>query len=51
VLAKITPSGLELLARMDEPIQEGHRSQLGHMGASKLKFLSQLLQEARAAVR
>jgi DNA-binding MarR family transcriptional regulator len=50
VLAKITPAGLELLARMDEPIREGHRSQLGHMGGSKLKMLSQLLQEARAGI-
>lgn len=50
VLAKIMPAGLEMLSRMDEPIQEGHRRQLGHMGASKLKFLSHLLQEARAAV-
>lgn len=50
VLAKITPAGLELLTRMDEPIRAGHRSQLGHLGASKLKLLSQLLQEARMGI-
>jgi DNA-binding MarR family transcriptional regulator len=50
VMAKITPEGLKLLGTMDEPIREGHRSQLGHLGASKLRLLSQLLQNARAGV-
>ena len=50
VLARITPPALELLARMDGPVREGHRKQLGHMGSSKLKLLSQLLQEARAGL-
>src|SRR5579864_1008760 len=29
VLATITPEGLKLLARMDDPVREGHRRQLG----------------------
>ena len=32
VLTKITPAGLELLARLDEPMLEIHRRQLGHLG-------------------
>src|SRR5450631_2111905 len=28
VMARITPQGMELLARMDEPVQDGHRKQL-----------------------
>src|SRR5262249_7755841 len=30
VLARITPEGLKLLARLDEPVQEMHHRQLGH---------------------
>src|ERR1700722_16018650 len=30
VMARISPDGLELLARMDEPVRAMHRSQLGH---------------------
>lgn len=50
VMAKITPEGLKLLARMDEPIQEGHRKQLGHLGTKRLRELSELLEAARAGV-
>ena len=32
VMARITPEGLKLLARMDEPVRAVHRSQLGHLG-------------------
>jgi DNA-binding MarR family transcriptional regulator len=49
VMARITPQGLELLARMDEPVQEGHRSLLGHLGRERLRALTELLQAARAA--
>lgn len=47
VMAKITPEGLELLARMDEPVREAHRSQLGHLGRERLRALNNLLQVAR----
>src|SRR5208282_4398861 len=29
VMARITPEGLELLSRLDEPVQAAHRKQLG----------------------
>src|SRR5437764_13295915 len=32
VLTRISPQGLKLLARLDEPVQEAHREQLGHLG-------------------
>jgi DNA-binding MarR family transcriptional regulator len=47
VMAKITPGGLKLLARMDEPVQEAHRRQLGHLGRKRLRALTELLQAAR----
>jgi DNA-binding MarR family transcriptional regulator len=50
VMARITPEGLKLLARLDEPVQDGHRKQLGHLGRERLKTLSELLQAARTTV-
>ena len=47
VVARITPEGLKLLARVDAPMQAAHRQQLGHMGPKRLKALVQLLQAAR----
>jgi DNA-binding MarR family transcriptional regulator len=43
VLTRITPAGLKLLAELDEPVQQAHRGQLGHMGKERLKALSELL--------
>src|SRR5271168_4491527 len=39
VLARITPDGLKLLARLDEPVQAVHRQQLGHLGRERLLAL------------
>jgi DNA-binding MarR family transcriptional regulator len=50
VMVRITPEGLKLLARLDEPVQEGHRRQLGHLGRERLLALTELLQAARANV-
>jgi DNA-binding MarR family transcriptional regulator len=50
VMARITPEGLELLARLDDPIQSGHRRQLGHLGREGLRALTELLQAARSRV-
>jgi DNA-binding MarR family transcriptional regulator len=50
VMARITPQGMELLARMDEPVQEAHRHQLGHLGRARLRALTDLLQAARLEV-
>ena len=47
VMATITPEGLDLLARMDEPVRAMHRSQLGHLGRERLAALTELLQAAR----
>jgi DNA-binding MarR family transcriptional regulator len=47
VMARITPAGLSLLARIDQPVQDAHRSQLGHLGRQRLRLLTQLLQAAR----
>jgi DNA-binding MarR family transcriptional regulator len=48
VLARITPEGLKILARLDEPVQKTHRKQLGHLGRERLRQLSELLHAARA---
>jgi DNA-binding MarR family transcriptional regulator len=50
VVARITPQGLKLLARLDEPVQEMHRKQLGHLGAVRLKELQDLLVAAQTRV-
>ncbi len=47
VMARITPEGLKLLARLDEPVERGHREQLGHLGQERLKALCELLRAAR----
>jgi DNA-binding MarR family transcriptional regulator len=50
VLARITPEGLRMLNGLDEPIQEAHRRQLGHLGRERLAALTELLQLARSRV-
>jgi DNA-binding MarR family transcriptional regulator len=50
VMARITPDGLKLLARLDEPVQAGHRKQLGHLGRERLRALADILQVARSQV-
>lgn len=48
VLTRIAPEGLEVLARLDGPIQQSHRQQLGHLGRERLKKLADLLEAARS---
>jgi DNA-binding MarR family transcriptional regulator len=43
VLTRITPVGLELLGKLDEPVQDAHRKQLGHLSGKELAALSELL--------
>jgi len=43
VMVRITPMGLKLLARLDEPVQAAHRKQLGHLGRKRLGTLTELL--------
>jgi DNA-binding MarR family transcriptional regulator len=47
VMARIAPEGLTLLARMDGPVREAHRGQLGHMGRERLRALTELVRAAR----
>ncbi len=47
VMARITPEGLKLLARLDEPVQTAHRKQLGHLGRERLRALTELLGVSR----
>ncbi len=51
VLTRITPAGLKLLSRLDQPVQSTHRRQLGPLGQKRLQELAQLLLAARAAIR
>jgi DNA-binding MarR family transcriptional regulator len=48
VLTQITPAGLKLLARLDEPVQEAHQKQLGHLGRQRLRAMSELLLACRS---
>jgi DNA-binding MarR family transcriptional regulator len=50
VMARITAQGLKLLGRLDEPVQETHRKQLGHLGRERLHKLTELLHAAQAEV-
>src|ERR1700746_313687 len=43
VMARVAPQGLKLLSRLDEPVQETHRKQLGHLGRERLEDLAELL--------
>jgi DNA-binding MarR family transcriptional regulator len=43
----ITPLGLALLEKLDEPVRECHARQLGHLRPAELKQLIQTLQSAR----
>jgi DNA-binding MarR family transcriptional regulator len=47
VWTRITATGLETLSRLDAPVLEVHRKQLGHLGREHLLTLIELLREAR----
>jgi len=50
VMAQITPEGLKLLARFDEPVQAVHRKQLGHLTRKRLRALTELLEVSRSQI-
>ena len=50
VMARITPEGLKLLGRLDAPVQQSHRKQLGHLGRDRLRALTELLRISRIKV-
>jgi DNA-binding MarR family transcriptional regulator len=47
VKARITPRALSLLKTLDQPVRDLHKRQFRHMPATRLKVLSDLLEEAR----
>lgn len=50
IYVELTTKAAELLRNMDEPVQELHRSLLGHMSETELKQLSRLLEKARSQI-
>ncbi len=50
VMVRITPDGLDMLARLDEPVQAAHRKQLQHLGRERLHNLAELLRASRSQV-
>ena len=50
VTARITPEGLDVLKRLDEPVREAHRKLLGHLGWERLQALAELLSACRSGV-
>jgi DNA-binding MarR family transcriptional regulator len=48
VSTRITEQGLDLLARLDQPIRDMHRKLLGHLGQDRLQVLTQILDACRA---
>jgi DNA-binding MarR family transcriptional regulator len=47
IIARITRDGLDLLARLDAPVNAIHRKQLGHLTKRQLKTLIEILDAAR----
>ncbi len=47
VMTRITPAGLAVLARLDEPVAALHRRLLGHLGPERLRALTGLLEACR----
>jgi DNA-binding MarR family transcriptional regulator len=47
VKTRITPHALSLLKTMDQPVRELHKRQFRHMSHTRLKVLSDLLEEVR----
>jgi DNA-binding MarR family transcriptional regulator len=50
VLTRITSQGLDLLARLDAPVQQMHREQMGHLGRNRMKTLIELLEAIRSGI-
>ena len=48
VRTHLTKAGMALLAELDDPVDELHARQLGHVGSKRLADLVALLDEARA---
>lgn len=46
IKTRITPAGLEILKKLDAPVDELHKRQFRHIPASKLKVLAEAVEEA-----
>ncbi len=51
ITIRITEAGLELVDRLDRPIADLHRRQLGHLGEQRLQRLTALLEAARSRIQ
>ncbi len=51
VLTRITTEGLDILARLDQPVRGLHRKSLGHLGPERLEHLTELLEACRSGTR
>lgn len=47
VIVSITPTGLDVLKKLDKPIRQLHEQQLGHFSRKELVELNRLLEKAR----
>lgn len=47
VTARITAAGLDLLKKLDDPVTQMHKAQLGHLEAKQQETLIRLLETAR----
>ncbi|HXY01845.1 MAG TPA: MarR family transcriptional regulator [Candidatus Limnocylindrales bacterium] len=47
IKTRITPDGLKLLKKLDQPVHDLHEKQFRHIAASRLKLLAKLLEEVR----
>jgi DNA-binding MarR family transcriptional regulator len=47
VMVRLTPAGLRLVNDLDEPVQQMHARQLGHLSGEELGALNMLLERAR----
>jgi len=45
IKTRITPEGLKLLKKLDQPVHDLHKRQFRHMSAARLKMLAELLDE------
>ena len=47
VKTRITPAGLDILKKLDNPVREFHKRKFAHISATKLKQLEELLGECQ----
>ena len=50
VFVEITPKALELLAGLDQPVDDLHKTLIGHLTPVELRELSRLLEKARLSL-